>query len=136
MSYFDNLRRLVCDVKNPGFDRRCRYGVNAVKILKEGTRLYEFTRKDEDRFSPGSVYWYKGEHSDSVNTSHGFGALLIENSVVCEPETWRERVRMAVGANVHAEWIIDQLITSGIVTPEQVAQAAIAQDQEDAIAQE
>jgi hypothetical protein len=127
--YYDTFRRLTCDVKNPDHDGRKHYGADAVKILKEGTALYEFTRKPDEKFSVGTLFW---SNSNSVYTTKGFGEALLANSVVCQPETWRERVRFATGSSTHTDSIIDQLVASGVVTPEQVAQAAIDRDQEEA----
>lgn len=134
MNYFDNFRRLLSDVKNPSYDGRKRYGSEAIKILKAGAALYEFTptaRTEEDKFpAAGSVSFKSGDRSDSIYTSQGFGKLLIENSVIAGPVSWRERVRFAVGFSVNGNDIIDQLIESGVITPEQVEAAAIARDKE------
>jgi hypothetical protein len=127
--YFDSFRRLTCDVKNPTYDKRKRYGADAIAVLRQGKALYEFTRDENDRYAVGSIHFYQGEASDSVYTSNGFGRALLENSVACEPETWRERVRLAVGKERSSD-IIDQLIDSGVITPEQVEQAARDADQD------
>jgi hypothetical protein len=134
MNYFDNFRRLLSDVKNPSYDGRARYGSNAIKLLKIGTALYEFTpaaRTEDDKFpAAGSVSFAQGERSDSVYTSQGFGKLLIENSVIARPETWRERVRFAIGFSYSANDIITHLVDADVVTAEQIKEAAIAADKE------
>jgi hypothetical protein len=126
--YYDNFRRLTCDVYNPGYDKRRRYGEGAVEFLKEGTALYEFTRHPVDKLSLGSISW---NESSSIYTTQGFGKALLENSIICEPKSWRERVRFATGSSTRAPaGIIDQLVESGVITPEQVETAAIEQDKE------
>jgi hypothetical protein len=131
MNYYDNFRRLTCDVYNPDHDKRVRYGANAIEVLKEGTALYEFTTHPTDKYTPGSISFYRsGDRSDNVYTVKGFGKALLDNSVISEPRSWRERVRFATGFNTYPNIIIDQLIESGVVTPEQVEQAARDADKE------
>ena len=130
-NYYSNFRRLLCDVKNPDHDKRKRYGIESVPSLPKGTALYEFTRDPEEKYSAGTVYFHRNwtGHSESAYTSSGFGYALIHNSIVCEPETWREQVSFAVGSTRNVEGILDQLLADGTITLSQIVEAARAEDE-------
>ena len=123
-------RRLNADVKNPKFDRRCRYGIEARGVIPAGTF---FTYREEGELDRGdrlpiflerdakALFGAKAEYTGSL-----LAEAMFKASDPCIASTAME-VMMAHDVNSHcADNVLQKLVDAGSVTLEQVAQACKA----------
>jgi hypothetical protein len=108
------IYKLATHVKNPDFDKRRAHGYRALPAFDQGTT---FAVYEADERSPTMI---------DLGTCHISGKLadlLVSQAHPVEPTTWHDIGLTCGGYGNCASDVIDQLLRSGAVTPQQVTQA-------------
>ena len=112
--------RLLKDVENPHHDKRCTYGYKQYEVLKGGT-FFEGRSAFVDsnnRFTAAYATCKAWSHIEG-----DVAALVIGNSVQTEPSNWHEVATLNGGYHHFANDVLEQLLSNGDVTLDQVKNA-------------
>jgi hypothetical protein len=112
--------RLLKDIDNPEYDRRCSYGYRQYEFFKAGT-FFEGRSAHLDANQRFNAAYARSKAWSSL---HGdVAALVIGNSEEAEPTNWHEVATLDGGHHHFADEVLEQLLKDGIVTLEQVKDA-------------
>jgi hypothetical protein len=112
--------RLLKDIDNPEYDRRCSYGYRQYEFFKAGT----FFEGHPARLDNNQRFEAAYARSKAWSSLHGdVAALVIGNSEEAKPTNWREIATLDGGYHHFSNEVIEQLIDSGDVTLDQVKNA-------------
>lgn len=112
--------RLSKDIANPEYDKRCKYGIKQYATFKAGT-FFEGKpiNVPADYLRVEAAYACNKDWHIQGDTA----ALLIDNSVESEPNTWDE-IAIIGGAWHHmAGDVVQAMLDNGIVSIDQVKAA-------------
>ena len=111
--------RLLKDIDNPEYDRRCSYGYRQYEFFKAGTFFEGHpARKDADGFEVDYA------RCKAWSSLHGdVAALVIGNSEETEPTNWHEVATLDGGYHHFADEVLEELLQVGDVTLDQVKNA-------------
>jgi len=108
------LYQLKTTVTNPDYDKRCKYGYRAVAEWEIGRNFTFYPAHD---MSPAMADF--GGH----NVQGEIAKLLLSHSEPVQANTWADISKVCGGYYHCADDTINQLLKTGIVTPEQVVKA-------------
>lgn len=111
------IRRLVRNVPNPRFDRRCKYGTEAVETFKAGWLVW--IPKSEQA---GSVHriGLHGQHSYSIAWPE-WQAILDASETMDGPANAAEALELYAGLDTSwGTMVLDRMLKAGVVTMEQI----------------
>lgn len=121
--HFERMIRLPQDLKNPSYNKRRKWGLNARQGLPAGTLLYVSSASG----SP-SIYNEDGEPFCEAHTP--FGKAILAAGEEHAPQDWRQYAIRELGDLGYSEDIIDILLREGKISDEAVRQAAAVVAQE------
>ena len=112
-----NTYRLLKDIDNPEYDKRCNYGHRKLPAYKAGTFFEgrKASRDDDGSFDPAHIFSPEWRF-----LTGDIAALIIGNSEPAEPSNWHEVATSNGGHHHFADDVLEQLIKDGLVTLEQV----------------
>jgi len=112
--------RLLKDIANPEYDRRCSYGYRQFEFFKAGTffegRLAHLDANHRFEADYARCKAWSSLHGDVA-------ALVISNSEEAEPTNWHEVATLDGGFHHFADEVLEQLLKDGNVTLQQVKDA-------------
>lgn len=112
--------RLLKDIDNPDHDKRNKYDYRQYEVLKGGTFFegHPAHLDSNNRFEPAYVRSkaWRGVHGDVA-------ALIIGNSIEADPTNWHEIATVDGGYHHFADEVLEQLLSGGDVTLDQVKNA-------------
>ena len=112
--------KLLKDVENPEYDKRCKYGYKQHQTFKAGI-FFEgrpASLDDKQRFEPAFAYCKEWRHLYG-----DLAALIIGSSVEAEPTNWHELATALGGYHHHAGDVLEQLLKDKIISMEQAKDA-------------
>ena len=109
------LYTLKTTIVNPDYDKRFRYGQRSIPEFKAG-KTFVVWKTDVSYL--GSTIDMGGPSIDGKTAEE-----IIAHSEPVQPKTWHDVALVCGGYFSCADDTIDQLIKTGIVTPEQVVRA-------------
>ena len=112
--------RLLKDIDNPEYDRRCSYGYRQYEFFKAGT----FFEGHPSRLDNNQRFEAAYARCKAWSSLHGdVAALVIGNSEETEPTNWHEVATLDGGYHHFSHEVIEQLLQDGDVTLDQVKSA-------------
>ena len=109
------IYKLTSTIKNPLYDKRCKYGERSIEYFTEGKTFVVWTSKID---SHGDCVDFGGRSIQGK-----LARDIIANSEPVQARTWHD-IGMACGGYQNcADEVIDRLLSDGILSAEQVAKA-------------
>ena len=123
-TYFDRACVLTETVRNPSYDKRKKYGSEAIAEIEKGTVVFIFEGNGE--LGP-SVYDRRGNYIAMSGMTKFIGVILAHIEPYA-PTEWKDRLVFAFGGNLPLQEVVDKLVESGVVTADQILEAAASVD--------
>lgn len=120
------LRITTQEIKNPSYDRRCRYGEKAIDIVPAGT-VFEYLPGyvEEITLSDGTKSRWQEAPSAYINRTMIMGklaSLMEAQSVEHKPQNFTElAAQYGYAPNCVADDVIEKLLSDGTVTLNQLS---------------
>jgi hypothetical protein len=113
------IHRITCDIKNPSYDARCKYGIQSIKDFRANTLV---TIKEWMHGMPWVAEIMVGGESRIIDGS--VAASLQDNLTDGKPETVREAIfcRGAASLNINED-LLQALLDNGDIRMEQIDSA-------------